>query len=136
MIEKRMKSLVENTKESQTAVAEMLGISQPRLNQYLNGRREPDNDFIVRFCKFFNVTPNYLFGFSEEEEELSLNSIDYIEEVIETVEFWLNKNRMKLDPKNKAKLIVTLYEETRHLPEKSRNEKIIEFTRFALKTAS
>jgi transcriptional regulator with XRE-family HTH domain len=84
MIARRMKLVVENSGESQTAVAERLGISQPRLNQYLNGKREADYAFVAKFCRYFSVTPNYLFEF--DTDELNIQALNCFISIFETIE--------------------------------------------------
>ena len=42
----QMKKILANLKIDQYYAAEKLGVSQPRLNQWLNGRREPDAENI------------------------------------------------------------------------------------------
>lgn len=60
-----MRHIIEDSPYTQTEVANRLGVSQPRFNQYLSEKREPDIEFILKFCKFFNITPNKLFGYEE-----------------------------------------------------------------------
>lgn len=60
--------------------------------------------------------------------------LDYIVEIIETVETWLKENKKELSPHNKALLIKALYEETAELPEEERAENIINYTKFLMKT--
>lgn len=70
----QMKKVLANLKIDQYYAAEKLGISQPRLNQWLNGRREPDAENIQNFCKIFGTTPNALF----EEEQSKVLSVKQI----------------------------------------------------------
>ncbi len=73
MIGKAMKEILNSSMYTQTDLANHLGISQPRLNQYLTEKREPDLSFIVKFCDFFNITPNVLFGYESPHGVLSDN---------------------------------------------------------------
>ena len=54
---------------TQQQAANILEISQSRLNQYLKNRREPDSKMLIRICKTFNTTTNFLFGFNELSHE-------------------------------------------------------------------
>ena len=63
MIEQAMRKIINSSKYTQTDLANQFGISQPRFNQYLTGKREPDLAFIVKFCDFFNITPDVLLGY-------------------------------------------------------------------------
>ena len=83
MIAERMKLIVENSGESQSTIAERLGVSQPRLNQYLNGKREADQAFITRFCRYFHTTPNSLFEF--EAEQLSEDALNLFANIIDVL---------------------------------------------------
>ncbi len=125
MIDKRMKLIVENSGESQTFVAEQLGVSQPRLNQYINGKREADYAFIAKFCRYFHTTPNYLFEF--ESNDLGEQAIDCFANVIEKVEAWALAHKVFYEPKDKAELIRLIFTKVYNLPEKQRNAKIIDF---------
>lgn len=66
----QMKKILKELGIDQYYAAAKLGVSQPRLNQWLNDRREPDVDAIQNFCKNFHTTPNILY----EKEEF--NKID------------------------------------------------------------
>lgn len=61
-----MKDIVLASGQSQAYLANIFGISQPRFNQYLTGKREPDLAFIVKFCDFFKITPNTLLGYDNK----------------------------------------------------------------------
>jgi len=72
-----MKAALKSAHESQYTACEKLGVSQGCLNLWLNNKRNPSPDDIAKFCKVFNVTPNYLFGFEEisEQDKALLNAI-------------------------------------------------------------
>lgn len=70
----QMKKVLANLKIDQYYAADKLGISQPRLNQWLNGRREPDAENIQNFCKIFGTTPNDLF----EEDQSTVLTVKQI----------------------------------------------------------
>lgn len=70
----QMKKILANLKIDQYYAAEKLGVSQPRLNQWLNGRREPDAENIQNFCKIFGITPNALF----EDEQSTVLAVKQI----------------------------------------------------------
>lgn len=65
MIGEQMKAVLKAAHESQYTACEKLGVTQGCLNLWLNNKRNPNPDDIAKFCKIFNVTPNYLFGFEE-----------------------------------------------------------------------
>lgn len=125
MIARRMKLVVENSGESQTAVAERLGVSQPRLNQYINGKREADYAFIAKFCRYFHITPNYLFEF--DSEVLNEQALDCFINIIEKIEAWALNHKVFYEPSDKAELVRLIFRKVYDLPEKQRNAKIIDF---------
>lgn len=125
MIARRMKLIVENSGESQTFVAEKLGVSQPRLNQYINGKREADYAFVAKFCRYFHTTPNYLFEF--DSEDASEQTVDCFVSIIEKVEAWALSHKVFYEPADKAELIKLIFKKVYDLPEKQRDAKIIDF---------
>lgn len=125
MIARRMKLVVENSGESQTAIAEKLGISQPRLNQYLNGKREADYAFVAKFCRYFNTTPNFLFEF--DSNELNEQALDCFVSISETLENWATKHKVFYGPADKAELIRLIFKKVYGLSEKQRENKISDF---------
>ena len=128
MIARRMKYVVENSGESQTAVAAKLGVSQPRLNQYINGKREADYAFVAKFCNYFHITPNFLFEFDNESTNaLSDDALDCFANIIEKVESWAINHKVFYEPSDKAELIKLIFKRVYDLPEKQRNAKIIDF---------
>ena len=120
-----MKLVVENSGESQTAIAEKLGVSQPRLNQYINGKREADYAFLAKFCRYFHITPNYLFEF--DSEDIDEQALDCFVNIIERIESWTISRKVFYDPADKAELIRLIFKKVYDLPEKQRNAKIIDF---------
>jgi transcriptional regulator with XRE-family HTH domain len=45
--------------------AEKLKISQPSVSRYENNEREPDYNFLLSLFKELDVSPDFIFGFSE-----------------------------------------------------------------------
>ena len=50
---------------SQKQAAEELGISQALLSHYEKGIRQPRFDFVVRACKYYGVSADYMLGITE-----------------------------------------------------------------------
>lgn len=48
--------------QSQADIAAALNISQQRLNNYVNGKREPDHDMLQKIADHFDVSVDYLLG--------------------------------------------------------------------------
>lgn len=53
---------------SDVEIARRVGLSQSRYANYVLGKREPDFGTLVKICRVLGTTPNFLLGFSEEEE--------------------------------------------------------------------
>jgi len=58
---------------SQKEVAAGLNVSSQRLNNYVNGKREPDNDMLQRMADYFDVTVDYLLGREENEKPAAIS---------------------------------------------------------------
>ena len=61
----RLRELREEKGLSQRQLAKELGFSPNTICQYETGKREPDIRTIKKLCDFFEVTSDYLLGFSE-----------------------------------------------------------------------
>jgi len=64
-----MKKLVELRKEkklTQSDLAEVLGISRQAYSNYEAGKRQPDNETMLKLAEYFNVTVDYLLGRSDK----------------------------------------------------------------------
>ncbi len=56
----KLKNLRENKGLLQKELADKIGISLSSISMYERGERQPDNDTLKKFSKFFNVTVDYL----------------------------------------------------------------------------
>ena len=64
-----MKKLIELRKEkklTQSDLAEVLGISRQAYSNYENGKRQPDNETMLKLAEHFNVSVDYLLGRDDE----------------------------------------------------------------------
>lgn len=57
-----IKQLMEENSLSQQKFADILGVNQTTVGQWLSGKKKPGYDSIELICKKFNVEPNMLFG--------------------------------------------------------------------------
>lgn len=51
---------------TQNELAKLLGITQDSISLWENNRRTPDTAYIVKLCKIFNVTTDYLLGLEDD----------------------------------------------------------------------
>lgn len=62
----RLRAIREDHDVMQKDLAEEFGITHSALSRYEQNKREPPIDFIIAFCKYFNVTADFLFGMSDD----------------------------------------------------------------------
>ena len=60
----RIRDLREDRDLRQIDVATATGIDQKTLSNYETGKTNPDSDSIIRLAEFFQVTTDYLLGYS------------------------------------------------------------------------
>lgn len=75
----KLRKLIEQSGKSQTQVAKELGISPPRLNYYVQGKREPDNNMLSLLADYFGVSVDCLLDREQKKtapQEDSLNPLD------------------------------------------------------------
>lgn len=60
MIGDRLRELRRGTGLTQGELGEKIGISASAIGMYEQGRREPDNETLGKFCKFFDIKSDYL----------------------------------------------------------------------------
>lgn len=66
-----MKKLIELRKEkklTQSDLAEVLGISRQAYSNYEAGKRQPDNETMLKLAEYYNVSVDYLLGRNENNE--------------------------------------------------------------------
>ena len=57
-----LKHIMEKNGLSQQKLADVLGVNQTTVGQWLLGRKKPGYDSILLICENFDITPNELFG--------------------------------------------------------------------------
>ncbi len=61
----RIKTLRIEKRMSQAELASALGVSTNAVSQYETDKRFPDQKCIVKICRFFDVSSDYLLGLSD-----------------------------------------------------------------------
>lgn len=67
---KRLIDLRTDSDLTQTAVGKVINKSQQGYDHIENGRANISVDDIITLCKFYNVSPLYVLGFTDEIEKL------------------------------------------------------------------
>lgn len=78
----RIRDLREDLDLRQIDVARETGIDQKTLSNYETGKTNPDSYSIIRLAEFFNVTTDYLLGYSN----LSIKNNEDIKKILINVE--------------------------------------------------
>ncbi len=61
---KNLRDLIESRGKTSKELAEDVNISHVTVSRYLNGRREPDLKYVLLLAQYFNVSVDWLLGFS------------------------------------------------------------------------
>jgi len=64
---KRMRDLREDNDKTQKEIADILGTSQTMYARYERGANELPIRHLITLCKYYNVTSDYLLGFSDSK---------------------------------------------------------------------
>ena len=67
---KRLKDLREDRDIKQSQIAELLGVKQSAISKYERNEREYKIDDLIKLCKFYNVSPEYILGFTNNIKSL------------------------------------------------------------------
>lgn len=61
---KNLRDLIESRGKTAKELTEDVNISHVTVSRYLNGRREPDLKYVLLLAQYFNVSIDWLLGFS------------------------------------------------------------------------
>lgn len=75
---KHLRDLIEFYDYSQTELGKKTGVSQPTINRYLNGVREPSFDDLLLLCYILQTTPSEILGWEELPDEYFDNILEGI----------------------------------------------------------
>lgn len=67
---KRIRDLREDKDYSQQSIAKLLHTTQGYYSKYELGKREIPLHHIITLCKFYDVSADYLLGFTNEKKPL------------------------------------------------------------------
>lgn len=63
----RIRALREDSDLNQTEVAEKLNMNQKKISRLETKFTEPTTEEIIKYCKLFNVSADYLLGLSDKK---------------------------------------------------------------------
>ena len=64
---KRLRDLREDNDYTQQYVAKLLGIDQRQYSRYETGKYEMPLEYLIKLCKLYNVTLDYIVGLSDKK---------------------------------------------------------------------
>ena len=68
VLTERMAEIRKKKKISQAKIAEMLQIPQQQYCRYENGQNEIPVRYVIKLCKFYNISSDWLLGLKDTEE--------------------------------------------------------------------
>lgn len=66
----RIRELRENNNKKQAEIAKIIKISQQYYSQYELGKRPLPIEHLTTLCKYYNVSADYILGFTNKIKEL------------------------------------------------------------------
>lgn len=139
LLKNRIRDIRKKSGLTAEEVAIRANTSQPQIFRLEAGERDLNLVWMYRLSKALNCEPYELLPEEWQPRfsaELPSCALDNIADIIETVEVWLKENKKELEPRKKALLIKTLYEETAGLSKEDKITNIITLTNFLMKNAS
>ena len=67
---KRIRELREDRDITQKEIAKELNCSQQVYSNYVLGQRDVPTDILIKLCKFYNVSADYILGLKDEMKPL------------------------------------------------------------------
>lgn len=67
----RLKEIRKLNNYRQKDIAEKLKITREQYQLYESGKRELPIHHLIPLCKFYNISPEYILGFTDEQKPLN-----------------------------------------------------------------
>lgn len=71
---RRLKDLREDSDKSQQQIADYIGTSQTMYARYERGANELPLRHLISLCKFYNVSADYILGFSNQKIAIEVST--------------------------------------------------------------
>ena len=112
----RIRELRKQQKLTMKQLGEVVGLAESTISQYETGKREPDNETLLKISEFFGVTVGYLIGADEPKEKPLVNGDEELTDYLEMLKtrpecrmlFQLTKNATKEDVETAVRIIEAL----------------------------
>lgn len=102
----RIKELRKDAHISQQQLADVIQISQQSINKYENHNVQPDLQTLIRIAEYFNVSVDYLIGFSDYPKRFSAHEPPFTEEELQFLSLF---NKLNAEEKESILLILKNY---------------------------
>ncbi|MGI6513507.1 MAG: helix-turn-helix domain-containing protein [Syntrophomonadales bacterium] len=89
---RRLRRLMEETKTTQAALAKVVGMTRQGIALYTSGQTTPDIETFVKIADYFNVSYDYLLGYSgsrDRENHDIVEETGLSEKAIEKLKTWV-----------------------------------------------
>lgn len=107
LIGNTIKQLRLKTDLTREDLAIKLGVSYSAIAMYEQGNRQPDIEILLKMCKIFNYTMDYLVGLTSEAKRLTDKKQSKLEQILELVnELSIQEANYLIKQLNKAKIYI------------------------------
>ncbi len=66
----QIKEIRTQNKKTQEEIGNVLGITKQQYQLYESGKREIKVNQIITLCQYYNISPEYILGFTDEQKTL------------------------------------------------------------------
>lgn len=122
----RVKEIVKSSGDTKEVAAAKLGVSIATLSHVFSGRNRFKLDNLIKFCQEYNTSLDELY-FSEKESNPAEYDTDVLAQIVEVIEKWENRNRVRMPVKYKIKLAFAFYPDVIVENKENRDSKVIVF---------
>lgn len=114
IMQNRIRELRKSRNMTMKQLGEVVGVAESTISQYETGKRQPDNETVLKLGEFFDVTVGYILG--AEKERATIDVIDddlkeYLDELRNRPEKKLLFSVTKNATKSQIEAIVRMIEE-------------------------
>lgn len=67
----QLKEIRTQNKKTQEEIGNVLGITKQQYQLYESGKREIKVNQIITLCQYYNISPEYILGFTDEQKPLN-----------------------------------------------------------------